>query len=246
MKTKIESSANAVFKKFLSLTTSKGLKAEGLFILCGEKLIHEFLQKPHLEINAEIIPEGGYAISNAKSVFEMSRTLFNELDSQGTHFNLLILAQPSILSFDPGSEPQGLEVICPLGDPGNLGAIVRSAEAFGASRVILTQEAANPFLPKSVKAAAGSILRMPLCRAGSLKELSSNLIVLDQGGTFIEDFQWPKNCRLLVGEEGPGLSRLNSGLKFKQILSIKTEGVESLNAVVAASLAFHDYAQKTR
>lgn len=240
MKTKIESTANSVFKKFLSLTTSKGLKTEGLFILCGEKLIREFLQKPNLEINAEVIPEGGSAITHSKSIFELSSPLFKELDTQGTHFNLLILAQPTITAFDPEASPQGLEVICPLGDPSNLGAILRSAEAFGVSRVILTQEAANPFLPKSVKAAAGSLLRIPLLKAGPLQELNSNLIALDQGGTYLEDFAWPKNCRLLVGEEGPGLR----GLKFKQTLSVRTRGVESLNAVVAASLAFHEYARK--
>lgn len=244
MRTKIESSANSVFKKFLSLTTSKGLKAEGLFILGGEKLIREFLQNPHLEIDAEVVPDGAPAISSAKSVFEMSRNLFNELDTQGTHFNLLIVSQPLIKKFEP-SAPQGLEVICPLGDPGNLGAIIRSAEAFGMSKVILTQEAAHPFLPKAVKAAAGSLLRMPLFRSGPLVDFTSDLIALDQGGLDLEDFSWPKNCRLMVGEEGPGLSRAAGKLKFQQILSIRTRGVESLNAVVAASLAFHDYARKT-
>ncbi len=242
MRTRLESPSNNVFKKFLSLTTAKGLKAEGLFILSGEKLVREFLKKPHLEIDAEILPLETEAVSKAKSVFELTPPLFQQLDVLGTHSPLLVLRQPPIADFDPRIPPRRLEVICPLGDPANLGAIIRSAEAFGASRLILTSEAAHPFLPRSVKASAGSVLRLPLCRTGSLKELGGDLIALDQTGTPLSEFPWPENCRLVVGEEGPGLK----GMKFRHTLSIPTISVESLNAVVAASLAFYEYAQISR
>jgi TrmH family RNA methyltransferase len=240
LKTILQSPAKPVFKKFLSLTTAKGLKAEGLFILSGEKLVREFLRNPHLRIEAEVLLPEGQAMSSARSVFELSRPLFEQLDSQGTHFNILILQQPPLEEWLSEAAPQGLEVVCPLGDPANLGALIRSAEAFGARQVILTREAAHPFLPKAVKASAGSVLRIPLVRGPSVQELSSSLIALDSNGPSLHNFQWPTHTRLLVGEEGSGLD----GMKFEQTLSIPTVGVESLNAVVAASIAFHDYARK--
>jgi RNA methyltransferase, TrmH family len=242
VRTRLESPSNTVFKKFLSLTTSKGLKAEGLFILSGKKLIEEFLKAPNLEIDAEALPEGAENISTARSVFELTASLFQQLDVLGTHAPLLILKQPPMINLDLSQPPKGLEVVCPLGDPGNLGAIVRSAEAFGVSQVILTKEAAHPFLPKSVKASAGSVLRVPILRADSLSDLSGDLIALDQKGESLQEFNWPPDCRLLVGEEGMGIR----GMKFRHTLSIPTQGVESLNAVVAASLAFYHHAQNTR
>jgi TrmH family RNA methyltransferase len=131
--------------------------------------------------------------------------------------------------------PHGIEVVLPVGDPGNLGALLRSCEAFGVGRVILTKEAAHPFLPKAVKASAGSALRLPLLRGPALAEFPNSCIALDANGNDIKDFIWPANGLLVVGEEGAGLGRKKS--KFDFHLRIPTEGVESLNAVVAASIA---------
>jgi RNA methyltransferase, TrmH family len=242
----ISSSSNEKFRTWESLLSSKGIKEHGLFLLSGEKLVREFLKKPSSQVVAEIIPKSGKALFELSENFELSMELFNELDELGTHFNLLVLKTPEILNYDIKSEPKGLEVLCPLGDPANVGALIRSAEGFGASKVILTQESANPFLPKSVKASSGSILRMALVKAPALANLQSshNVVVLDAGGDSLANFQWPENIRLLVGEEGQGMKNLSANLKTK-VLSIDTVGVESLNAVVAASVAMFDYRSKT-
>ena len=129
-----------------------------------------------------------------------------------------------------------------MGDPLNLGAILRSAEAFGASRVILLEEAANPFLPKAIKASAGSSLRIAMEKGPSLGALSGEFIALDLEGTSLPDFRWPANPRLLVGEEGPGLRGLSSAVCLQKI-SIPVHGVESLNAGVATSIALYSFTQ---
>jgi TrmH family RNA methyltransferase len=234
--TKIESAANDTYKKFLSLTTSKGIKKESLFILSGEKLIAEFLKKPHLAIAFEVVTAKMPPLTRGK-VTELSPELFKELDVVGTHYNLLVLELPVLSEANMDTDPQGLEVVLPVGDPSNLGALIRSCEAFAVSQVILTSEAANPFLPKSVKASAGSVLRMKLRKGPSVKTLPASTLALDAKGTPLPDFKWPKDARLLVGEEGPGIQ----GLKFEKTLSIPTRGVESLNAVVAASLALYQH-----
>jgi TrmH family RNA methyltransferase len=126
-----------------------------------------------------------------------------------------------------------MELVVPIGDPGNLGALIRSAEAFGVTRAVLTSEAAHPFLPKAVKASAGSVLRLPMARGPALHQFPDTCIALDMGGTDIDKFIWPKNAMLAVGEEGKGLGKAH----FKKRVHIATAGVESLNAVVAASIA---------
>jgi TrmH family RNA methyltransferase len=232
----IESAQNDTFKKLLSLTSSKGLKEEGLFLLSGEKLIREFLQNPHLDIIHEILTPNADLITSINPVI-LAAPLFAQLDVLGTHFNMLVVKQPDVPVLNAEDiavhQPDGIELVAPIGDPGNLGALIRSCEAFGIKRVILTSEAAHPFLPKTVKASAGSILRMPLSRGPALAALPQSCIALDTEGVSIDDFVWPKQGLLLVGEEGPGYS----AKRFATRIRIPTIGVESLNVVVAASIA---------
>ncbi|MDX2028519.1 MAG: RNA methyltransferase [Alphaproteobacteria bacterium] len=240
---KIESPQNTTFKKCLSLTSAKGLKQEGAFLLSGEKLVREFLANPHLKILLELgtarmtpLPRGSLQHADA-DYLELSSELFAQIDVLGTHFNILVLEQPPITSLTreqlASYEPRGLEAVMPIGDPGNLGALIRSCEAFAVPRILLTQEAAHPFLPKAVKASAGSVLRVPLARGPALAEFPDSCIALDKDGTPIDHFTWPENGMLVVGEEGAGLG----GKNFTQRIRIPTQGVESLNAVVAASIA---------
>jgi RNA methyltransferase, TrmH family len=240
----ITSAQNETYKRLLSLTSAKGLKKEGWFLLSGEKLTREFLQHQKLKVVYEVVTAKMKTLVHAAETLLMSHELFDELDVLGTHFNILVVAQPKmdvLKESDLASyKPKGIEAVIPIGDPGNLGALLRSCEAFGVPRAILTQEAAHPFLPKAVKASAGSVWRLPLCRGPALKDFPANCIALDMKGDNLYSFRWPKNGLLAVGEEGSGLG----SAQFKQTVRIPTQGVESLNAVVAASIAFADMSRK--
>lgn len=246
--TEITSNTNSQFKTFLSLTESKGIKSEKMFLLSGSSLVREFLAKPNLQIHAEIIMEGMNSRTTKESgarIFKLSKNLFEEMDVVGTKFNILVLALPEVKTWSPTLTSSGLTLVTPLGDPGNLGAVIRSAEAFGASQVLLLSEAAHPFLPKSVKASSGSSLRIPLYRGPSLKEFVQNeelggrLVALDMKGIPLKKFEWPQNPYLLVGEEGAGLN----GQRIRSV-SIPMKNVESLNGTIAASIALYEYSQK--
>lgn len=246
---RITSTSNDYFKRWKSLSTSKGLREENEFFLMGEKLIEEFLRAPGLwKIKAEVRPEGLPDLRRTEAftfnvkTFELPPAMFKEIDVLGTRFNLLLLEIPVIEAADLSLPPRGLEVVSPLGDPSNLGALTRSALAFGASRMILTQEACHPFHPKAVKASAGAVLKMPFRRTGPLKDYVSAGpdYALESGGENLNRFSWPQDLRLLIGEEGPGLPPLPDVRK----LSIPTKDVESLNATVAASIALASYASK--
>ena len=220
-----------------SLLTSKGLKEEGLLLLSGEKLVREFLAKPNLEIVSELIPPDGKCLTGSRHACLLTNDLFKQVDEVGTHFNILVLKQPKIEKWSVESSPKGLELICPLGDPGNLGALLRSAEAFGATSVILTTESCHPFLPKAVKASHGSVLRMPFFKGPHLASIPQDCWGLDSDGLDITKVKFPRNIRMVVGEEGPGLKNFKPLKK----ISIPTEQVESLNAVVASSIAMFEY-----
>ncbi len=253
----IESAQNDTFKKILSLTFSRGLKKEGLFLLGGKKLIDEFLRKPNLKIVYELTAPGMHAhafpLKNSPDAKEIqfSSELFAQIDVLGTHFNILVLEQPAMVELKEEEltsyKPQGIEVVMPIGDPGNLGALIRSCEAFGVKRVILAQEAAHPFLPKAVKASAGSVLRLPLSHGPVLGAFPDSAIALDMEGTSIDDYAWPKDGLLIVGEEGLGFDGDGGGgQKFKNRIRVPTQNVESLNVVVAASIALAHKARQNK
>lgn len=244
----ISSKTNDHFKRWADLSSARGIKKHGEFILMGEKLIAEFLEHPSFKVKAELVHEDLKSLTmTAPSlkgqripVFKLPKALFNELDVVGTHYNLLVLEPKEIA---PLSAPtaQGLEVVCPLGDPSNLGALARSALAFGASKMILTEESCNPYHPKAIKASAGALLKLPLFKTNKFTDFvtgNEEIYALDMKGENVAIFKWPKNIRLAIGEEGPGFS----GLKGLKRLSVSTQGVESLNATVAASIALFSYA----
>lgn len=245
----ISSKTNEHFRRWQDLSSARGIKKHNEFILMGEKLIGEFLENPNFKVKAEIINEELKAkafqspsLKGQKiSLFKLPKALFNEIDVIGTHSNLLVL-EPKTPEELTTTKTQGLEVIAPLGDPTNLGALARSALAFGASKLILTEETVNPYHPKAIKSSAGAILKLPLYKTNKFADFiltNDDIFALDMVGENVGSFKWPKDIRLAIGEEGPGFS----GLKGLNKLSVPTHGVESLNATVAASIALYSYSQ---
>jgi len=244
----ISSKSNDHFKRWLDLSSARGIKKHQEFILMGKKLIEEFLENPQFKIKAEIINEDLRSLTmTAPSlkgqripVFKLPKSLFNEIDTVGTHHNLLVLEPRDIAPLSDVKKAHGLEVVCPLGDPSNLGALARSALAFGANKLILTEESCNPYHPKAIKASAGALLKLPLFQVGKFIDFvatNEEVYALDMKGENVATFSWPRNIRLAIGEEGPGFS----GIKGLKRLSVATQGVESLNATVAASIALFSY-----
>ncbi len=244
----ISSKTNEHFRRWSDLSSARGIKKHKEFILMGEKLITEFLAKPGFKIKAEIIHEELQPLTTAIKttrvpLFKLPKALFNEIDIVGTHFNLLVLEPLEVPLLDTAKAPQGLELVCPLGDPANLGALARSAMAFGASKLLLSEESCSPYHPKALKASAGALLKLPVFKIGKLADYLQNndeVFALDMKGENVAKFPWPNDLRLVIGEEGPGFS----GYKGLKKLSVPADSVESLNATVAASIALFCYANR--
>jgi TrmH family RNA methyltransferase len=184
----------------------------------------------------------------AKLQVKLSKALFEQIDVLGTKSSILVVHLPEIPEWDFSRSEKGLHLLAPLGDPSNLGALLRSAEAFGVRNVILLKESANPFLPKAIKASAGSVTRLKLWKGPAIQDLAgvkaatAKIIALDLKGSPLMGFQWPEKSYLLIGEEGAGIPDLTGLVR----ISIPTEAVESLNATVAASIALYDYRMKQK
>jgi TrmH family RNA methyltransferase len=178
--------------------------------------------------------------------FALSKELFDEIDVFGTKEPLLVCQNPSMPLFDLTQPPLGLEILCPIGDPGNLGALLRSCRAFGVRTVILLREAVHPFHPKVIRASSGAVFGQSLNHGCSITELHRPEILkwihaLDMDGKNVSTVSWPQHVRLLLGEEGIGIPSFN----FPQRLSIPQIHTSiPLNATVASSIALHAYRQQ--
>jgi hypothetical protein len=90
----IESPQNATFRKLLSLTSAKGLKKEGLFLLSGAILVEEFLKNPYLKIIHEVTTSAIPPLTSKPSGIAhllLTPQLFAQIDVLGTHSNILVL-----------------------------------------------------------------------------------------------------------------------------------------------------------
>jgi len=135
-------------------------------------------------------------------------------------------------------------------DPGNAGTVLRSAEAFGASGVVALEGSVQFTNGKLLRAAAGSVFRLPLMARVSADTLAQRLrssgftlfgLAREARNTLFEtDFQQP--CALVVGNEGAGLS--NEVKHLIEPIAIPTQRVESLNAAVACSIALFEAARQ--
>jgi len=129
-------------------------------------------------------------------------------------------------------------------DPGNLGAIIRAAEAAGASGVVTTRGGADPFHPRAVRGSAGSILRVPVARESDPSSLPSRLrsrglsiaAAVPRGGTRYDRADLAGPLALLVGSEGSGLPpELERSVDLRVTIPMMGR-VESLNVAVSTAL----------
>ena len=151
------------------------------------------------------------------------------------------------------SEAGPLLAIAGVQDPGNLGTILRSAEAFGAGGVLLGEGTVNPFNPKVVRASAGSVFRLPVARAKlaetlpSMKKLGLRLMATaSRKGTLLHEANLSGPLAIFIGSEGAGLSR-DLIQEMDEVVAIpQAEQVESLNAGVAASIVLYEVMRQKR
>ena len=143
-----------------------------------------------------------------------------------------------------------LVVASGLQDPGNLGTILRSAEAFGAAGIFLTEGTVSPYNSKVLRGSAGSIFRLPFLQISSaeliplLRAHGVRLIATSSHhGTPLPQISWTLPLAIFIGNEGAGLSRELMREMNETLVIPQAPQVESLNAGVAASIVLYEAAR---
>lgn len=130
-------------------------------------------------------------------------------------------------------------------DPGNLGTVIRSAAAFGTDRLVISSDCADLYNPKTVRASMGTLFGM---KVTSIDDLSAAICflrrsgrrvfaaALDRGAVALERVKLSEGDCFVVGNEGHGLSEEVLGACDAKVFIPISEGAESLNAAIAASI----------
>ncbi len=170
---------------------------------------------------------------------------------------------PGILALAPTPAPVDLArleldestlllVASGVADPGNLGALARSAEAFGASAVLVARGGASPWNDKALRGSMGSLLRVPVGFGADPEALAQSLAkrgvrqvgAATRGGQDARAFDWRGPIALWMGSETGALPELAK--KFERVTISMSGAVESLNVAVAASLLLYASGRSTQ
>jgi TrmH family RNA methyltransferase len=158
-------------------------------------------------------------------------------------------SRKAAIAHQRGSEAEGslFLFLDDVQDPANVGAILRSAEAFGVAAAILTPGCAWPFSPRALRASAGSAFRLPVCARVDAETAIAwarrNGVALAgaeaHGGDAPESLASLRPLALVIGSEGHGISRKVADALDRKVTLPLSGRVESLNAAVAAGVLLH-------
>ncbi|MCL2408548.1 MAG: RNA methyltransferase [Oscillospiraceae bacterium] len=213
----------------------------GEFLCDGAKLLEEAI-KSNADITA-VFTTADIHLPKGVRIFRAAQELLDSLSPLKNAQDVLFTCKmPEPSAFTPDSASAGTHILLDgIQDPGNLGTIIRTANAFGISSVILLDGCADLYSPKTIRASMGAIFRQHVyyTNVSELKAFS-NRSSLEIVGTTLEGADVSgislKNAIIAIGSEGQGLSAPVLSM-CRELVSIPmSQGCESLNAAVAASI----------
>ena len=252
----ITSTANGRIRELVKIKKSAKVRADReVFLVEGPKMFREIprgmLREAYATQSFLNSEEGRLALSQGITVETVSDSVFQYLsDTRSPQGILAVVSQfhytaPDLLGTQT---PALLLVLENLQDPGNLGTILRTAEAAGVTGILLSRDCADLTNPKVTRSTMGSVFRVPFVYTDSLekeilalKKQKVRLYAAHLKGSveaFTQDYTGP--TAFMIGNESRGLTE-NTARLADQAIRIPMHGqVESLNAAVASSILLYE------
>lgn len=234
----IESVNNERIKEYAKLNMKKYRDETGMFIVEGEHLVEEAIK--HMDV-VEIFSLDGR--DNTTQVSESVMAKLSDLKSVPT---ILAILKKKEMVIPLGN----IIVLDNIQDPGNLGTIIRSAKAFDFKAIVLSEDSVDEYNSKVIRASEGMMFSTNIVRRNLsefLPDIKNNYDILTtdvNGGEDISDFKSEWDIALIMGNEGNGVRPEVAQYADKKIYIPMTEGVESLNVGVAASILMYEINKK--
>lgn len=255
----LTSKDNSSIKQLRALSDAKSRKKEAAFLIEGLKMVEEALRDDlgvrMVVATPALVRHHGKGViklaeSRQKQILWVSDRLMDSLAESKTPQPVMAVvemrkhSEEGLLAHDAG-----LIVVCyQLQDPGNLGTIIRTAEAAGASGVVIVSPSVDPYNPKAVRASMGSILRLPIATVSDLpafilqarKRSFQTVATVLTGDKLHYDVDFLMPTVVILGQEGSGLPpELISGID-RQVRIPMAQTIESLNVATAAGVMLYE------
>jgi TrmH family RNA methyltransferase len=256
----IASAANPLIKDVRRAIGRGGLTSQGWCVAETVHLLEEALRSrcPVRQVLAAESARGQLPPLDGIKLAIVPDGLLQKISGTETSQGVIALIEPPEWKLEQlFTGPALVVVLDGLQDPGNAGAIVRAAEAFGASGAIFLKGTASPFNPKTLRASAGSLFRVPFLYA--MDPALAHTAFDEHGMTLyaavpsragaelraVADADLTRACALIIGNEGRGVSA--EWRRLAEGVSIPTVAVESLNAAMAAGILLYEaHRQRSR
>lgn len=271
----IKSKDNRIFKDTLSLLRKKERDGRGLYLIEGEKLVAEAVKEGLVKTvitNSDRVCSRDFSqtfpiLSEFKDdrieVVFMVGKLFERLTQTETSQGIIAVVKKYFKKKEEGSYASFLRrvsdskkpilVLDKLQDPGNIGTLIRTAEATGFAGVISVKGTGDFYSPKAVRSAAGSTMRVPLLESENYRALLD--IIKKTGRILVSTSPEAKemyfeteddvNTAIVIGNEGGGVSDFLLSASVYCVKLPMAGRVESLNAAVCgAVIMYHSYMKR--
>ena len=255
----ITSMKNPMIKEIKSLYRKKERMKSKSFIIEGIKIIEEAIDHSYPIKNIIYTdklmdtkggPEFYQTIRDREELIYVGDNIFKEISDTENPQGVLAIAKFQFEDLDKlkDKENPALIFLDRLQDPGNMGTIIRTADAFNFDGLIITDGSVDPYNPKVVRATMGSIFRLPiyyiedsLRGLNKLKENRLRIISTSLEGSLpIYDIDYSGGFVLVIGNESTGVSDEIFSLSDRLIRIPMPGKAESLNAGVAASIIMYE------
>jgi len=263
----IASRKNPLIRRIGRLDRDPAIRQEEqLYLLWGWKMVEEGLREPQklecLLVGARLSQQApGRALlrrllKEAVPVSRVEEEILDDLAPGAGDQGVLALARmgrttlPEML----GRARPLLLVADRIQDPGNMGTMVRLAEAAGVSGFLILPGTVDPYHTRAVRASAGSILRVPVARLSGVAELLADArgrklrvaVTLPEGGTACDRADLRGAVALVVGNEGDGVSREWIDAASMKLSVVLEGAVQSLNVALATAMVLYEASRQRR
>lgn len=241
---RITSRQNPLFQKLRKLNASASFRRQqGLFLCEGPKLLAEALKWGVPVESLVKVPEFGSPSGLDCRMVETPGDVLRSLADTGTPQGVVFTCPLPNTALPDKLTPGRYLVLDGVQDPGNVGTVWRTADAFGASGLLLTGDCADPFSPKVIRASMGACFRLPVWRgereavAELLKKSGIPLYATALRADTVDVREADlSRAALVIGSEGRGISAELLALCEKTLKIPMEPKCESLNAAVAAAI----------
>ncbi len=258
----ISSAQNSLVKELRHAFSRGELTADGHCAIEGLRIAEEAIRSG-LRFRAVFFRESAAAAADRLlpqigahvETLELPDAVFDSAVATETPQGVAALVKLKAFDFEDVLRPPAALVLIAAGvqDPGNLGTILRSAEAFGASGMLVAEKTVCHLSPKVVRASAGSVFRLPVVSVllhealVKLRHAGLRLVATSSHkGTPADQADLSGKLALFIGNEGAGLPREAMKEMDETIAIPHSAKVESLNAGIAASILLYEAARQRR